>query len=221
MTERYISKPIHLLWAVAFLALGAVTLPFEDGWRWFGASMLLLGTATWVWIVFNGLWHSYELYWHEVAVAATALSKNANPAVWKAFGFEPPDSTFKAVADERKHGYGTTEIFDLPGTAPQFTTFASGALLGRSISEAEWSGTGKLYSVPVFRRLKKELETRKLITLKIQDKPTQGYVYTRKGKDFFLQCATVQTRDILRDKMNLDAPLPHRLPTGVQPVLPS
>ena len=207
--ERYIAKPAHLLWAALFLLAGAVSFPFAGSWAWAGASLLLMGTSTWVWVIFSGLWHSYESYWREIAEVAKALSQTDSPEVWSALGFVAPAKNFKVeVSELDKKGYGATASFDLPGSAVQFTTFADGILMGRSLSETEWAGPGKLYSVPIFRRLKKELEERRLIVLKNVAAPTQGFTYTRKGKEVLLTYATEGVKLLLLEQRNLVAPKP-------------
>jgi hypothetical protein len=200
MLERYSSRPWHLLFPVLLLAVASLTIAIEN-WFWFGLAVMLLGWTSGAWIILSGMWESHAAYWDSLTRFGEVMAKNRNPHLWAAMGFLPPAESFKVAEDLRDTGtMGVTRSWDLPGSEIQFSTLCDGVLMGQSLSESFWAGPGKTYSSPVFRNLKKELEQRKLIVLRMAGKPTQGFELTRKGREFFMQHASVGIRQMLEEQ---------------------
>lgn len=80
-----------------------------------------------------------------------------------------------------------TAIFDLPASPEQLSALAGGLLDGHPFSEREWTGAGHPFSVNEFRTLRSELIRRKLLALKNDKDPRQGYGLTDDGKAVFEQ----------------------------------
>jgi hypothetical protein len=212
MVQRYVSRPWHLIFPLLLMLL-ATAVSIFDGWIWFSIGVFLMGIGSSVWIILAGVWEAQSHYWEKVTRFAEIMSKNRNPHLWSALGFRVPDEGFKVdlKTTNTDSSFGTVEYFDMPGSDMQFKLFSNGVLLGQPISEGHWAGTNKTYSVPVFRALKKELEKRELIRLKIAGKPTQGFVYTNKGKRLFLKYASIDTKEQLVNRV---------APNDLSPLLP-
>lgn len=207
MPTRYSARPWHLVIPSFMFIIGTVA-PLFEGWIWFGVCMFLMGIGCTAWIILSGIWEAHANYWEKISRFAEIMLKNRNPHLWSALGFKAPDPEFKVElkTSPDNTAFGKTEYFDLPGSLLQFSEFCDGVLMGRPMSEDVWAGSGKTYSAPVFRSLKKELEAKKYIRLRVLGKPTQGYVDTMKGRKLFLKYASPQVRDKLQEQTNLVAP---------------
>lgn len=202
MSPQYSPRPWHLLFSVALLALASLMLPIEN-WFWFGLITILLGFGSGVWIILAGYFESYGAYWDKIAHFGEVMSKNKNPAVWHALGFTPPEESFVMIEDNRDQaGMGATEKFDMPCSVPAFTALCDGVLMGQPLSETFWV-SNKTFTSPTFRNVKKKLEEKQAIRLKIAGKPTQGFVLTRKGKELFMRHCSAGIRQMVDDNKQL------------------
>ena len=71
---------------------------------------------------------------------------------------------------------------NLPISNDKLTVIARGLLGGRSFSEREWSGAGKILSSNEFRTLRTEMIKRGLLEVANDKDQRQGYVLTRTGR---------------------------------------
>jgi hypothetical protein len=200
MFEHYSPRPWHLLFSVALLAIASLMLPIEN-WFWFGLCTILLGFGSGVWIILAGYFETYGQQWDRWSHFAEIMAKNRNPQVWAALGFVPPEEAFKIEIDTRSEPssvFKTTEIYDMPCSSNAFTVLCDGVLMGQPLSETFWV-SNKTFSSPTFRNVKKKLEEKQAIKLKIAGKPTQGFVLTRKGRELFLKHCSAGVRQMAED----------------------
>lgn len=79
-------------------------------------------------------------------------------------------------------------IYDLPASRDQLEALAHGVLqLGMSLSERNWAGAGKPFSIDRYRSLRLELERRGVIVLASGKDARLGYTMTRAGRAVFRQ----------------------------------
>jgi len=83
---------------------------------------------------------------------------------------------------------------DLPGDVGQLQALASGLLAGRTFAEAEWTGSGRLYSKAEFRQLRGQLLERGILTWRNSRAPSQGVELTAVGKAVFRSIVEDTTR---------------------------
>jgi hypothetical protein len=211
MLDRYNARPWHLLLSVALLALGSVTMSFKS-WGWFSLLTILLGFGSGIWIIMSGYFEAYGAQWDRWTRFADTMKNNHNPVLWHAMGFELPEENFRAEIDvptqELSNPYPATERYDIPCPLVQFTTMCDGVLMGQPLSEGYWVGTTKVFSSPTFRKVKKKLEDKKAIRLKIAGSTTQGFVLTAIGRKLFLKYCSAGIRKMVGDQQFLVDPRP-------------
>lgn len=211
--NNYSPRPWHVLLSLAMAAIGTAASTASDTWWWFGIISVTLGALSGIWIVLAGYWESYARYWDSLARFAQAMKDNRDPQLWAAMGFKIAEKEVKVQITrpaDNTRTWGTTDIFDMPCSPQAFTALCDGVLMGQPLSETFWT-KNKTFSSPVFRAVKKKLEEQKAIRLKIPDKPTQGYVLTKKGTDLFLKYCSVGIRNLVLSEQ-------HRMST--RPILP-
>jgi len=219
VSDRYSSRPWHLIVSTFLLFLGAITVTL-NGWFWFSVMVFLLGAGSGVWIIFAGMWEAHAAYWDSLTHFAEILNNTSNPNVWSALGFTKPESFKTVITTDTSTPYKQTSIFQMGCTQPQFQTLADSVLMGRSMSEGEWCGSGKIFSTPVFRSLKRDLEKHGLIKMKIANAPRQGYVLTRKGRLFFTEHASEGIRTMLLEQQQAESNLLRQdIPLGQLPII--
>jgi len=78
---------------------------------------------------------------------------------------------------------------DLPGGPEQLEQLARGLASGRTLSESEWSGRGRLYTRAEFRELRGELLERGLAVWRSPGAPTQGVELSAVGRQVMSRIA--------------------------------
>lgn len=78
-------------------------------------------------------------------------------------------------------GYTHVERLTLPVTESELATLAAGLLAGRSLTEREWAGPGKLFSINQFREIRGELLKRGVVRPSNPKDLRQGFTVTRAG----------------------------------------
>jgi len=95
---------------------------------------------------------------------------------------------------------GRWRFADLPVDADRLGQLASGVLSGRSLSEADWTGRGALFSRSEFRTLRGALLERDFVSWRNDDAPQQGLELTALGQRVFGALAEgVRTSAHVRD----------------------
>jgi len=80
-------------------------------------------------------------------------------------------------------------FMDLPGDDLQLQHLARGLAAGRTLSEGEWSGRGRLYTRREFRALRGEFLERGLAVWRNRDAPAQGVELTAVGRQVMSRIA--------------------------------
>jgi hypothetical protein len=90
-----------------------------------------------------------------------------------------------------------TKLINLPANEKQLEALAVGVLHhGRSLSQREWTGAGRPFSINQFNALRDEMQRRGLLHLVSEKDPRQGVALNRVGVAMlskFLPSPTVQT----------------------------
>ena len=90
---------------------------------------------------------------------------------------------------------GRWRFLDLPGTPEQLQDLAWSVMLGtRSLSEADWTGSGRPYSKAEFRSLRAQMLGRGLLTWRNPAAPSQGVELTTVGRAVFRRLADLDAR---------------------------
>jgi hypothetical protein len=80
-------------------------------------------------------------------------------------------------------------FMDLPGTPEALQELARGVLAGKTLAEAEWTGTGRPYTRNEFRDLRAQLVDRGIAAWRNPQHPAQGVELTKPGRAVFAEIA--------------------------------
>jgi hypothetical protein len=201
--ETYVAKPAHIYGlCVPLILVGAGGMGLGESYFWPGLILFILGVAVGVWVVYTGVLQSHGEWMERKAYNLrsiredmTIMNKVKDPNVWAVLGYEMPVPQQAQIEEpplEHSPGMLPKITFPTPPVSdPKVKLFANGILMGASLSESQWSGEGKPFGNPEFRKFKKWLEhpDRGYIVMLDPSNRAKGFTYTKKGLPFFLYYA--------------------------------
>jgi len=104
---------------------------------------------------------------------------------------EKPPTVRVEVEKKKDTGRSDWLLFDLSGSPSALQSLASGVLSGLSLSESEWSGSGRPFSRSDFRALRSQLIERGLACWRNPGAPAQGVELTAVGRAVFRRLTTL------------------------------
>jgi hypothetical protein len=165
------------------IAIVFSSLRFKSPWSWGGT----IGAIAW------GLtWLSLQRHWFSLTSLEqiTGLDLNKDGSIGK-----PPENNAHIpdrfvqvrLSDSPSNGNLHIVNFSLPASAEQMNKFAEGLHSGTTLSERNWTGPGRPFSIEQFRRLRIELQKRGLVTPNSDKDGRQGFILTESGEAFILE----------------------------------
>lgn len=157
-----------------WVALAFVVIAVASGWpAWVPVVVfLLVGLVVWCW---HGL--SDRLLYLVESITGRDIDQDGEVG-------RPVVHVEVSDLNERQWRF-----MDLPGTPEALQELARGVLAGKTLAEAEWTGTGRPYTRNEFRDLRAQLLERGIVTWRNEKHPAQGVELTRPGRAVFEQLA--------------------------------
>ena len=161
---------------IVFIAITILAYCFRwrDPLKW-GA---VTGSVAMLWTGYSIIRHWFNLTSLEKLETFTGMDLNKDHYVGK-----PPEDTKRIVtvqmvsADRRQWN-----TFDLPATEDQLKALATGLLRNTTLSERNWTGNGRPFSIQEFLDLRSEMLKRGLIMQINPKDPRQGFDLTEAGR---------------------------------------
>jgi len=186
----YNPHPLHIyLYAFPLLLIGTVAVTVGEEWLYMGIICLLLGLGIGFWIVVAGITREHTDYWEQIERNMKILRSTSEPAVWEAFGFSPPATHTKLLADVSPvdNPKSRWKFMDLGLSPQQLRQFCNGLLRNAPYTEQYWCENGqRLMSGRIFRQMRELFKQDKFIRLNNQRNKRLGYTFTALGRREFL-----------------------------------
>jgi hypothetical protein len=199
----YVARPVHIYTlCLPLLLLGGLGVGAGGTYFWIGLVLLIIGIGVAIWIGYTGMLQSHGEWMERKAYNLRSIredmvimNKVKDPNVWAALGYDMPLPQQARIEEPLlEHAPNTLPKITFPTppvSDPKVKLFANGILMGASMSEVQWSGEGKPFGNPEFRKFKKWLEhpDRSYIMMLDPSNRNKGFTYSPKGLPFFLHYA--------------------------------
>jgi hypothetical protein len=158
------------------------TLRVRSAWSWGG----VLGAIAW-----GFTWLSLQRHWFSLTsleqITGVDLNKDGFIGTPPA-PVQSPDRFVNVRLSETSQGNLHILNFQLPATSEQLQCLAEGLSMGTTLSERNWTGQGRPFSIEQYRKLRLELQKRGLVKPTSDKDGRQGYELTEAGEAFVLEC---------------------------------
>jgi hypothetical protein len=134
-------------------------------------------------LVWGFAWMALSRHWFSLTSLeqVTGIDLNRDGFIGTPPAAPVQDRTVHVRLSETSKGNLHETRFDLPATFEQLHALADGLMRGNTLSERNWTGAGRPFSINEFRVLRTEMYKRGLIGLSSPKDGRQGYELTRAG----------------------------------------
>lgn len=156
------------------------SLRWRDPLTWGGC----IGAIAW-----SLSWFSLQRHWFSLTALeqVTGLDLNKDGYIGTPPASVQPDHMIHVRMSDTSHGNLHILDFQLPATFEQMSSLANGLNIGTTLSERNWTGQGRPFSIQEFTELRNEMIKRGLVRLASDKDPRQGYILTGPGQALIKQ----------------------------------